>query len=437
MRKSHSPYFVLLESSLGGRFTIAAWDPLKVIEVREEGEDVFEILREELRSQPLIEEPDLPFAGGWIGYFGYELYSHLEKKVPARMPDLLPKAVFCFYDKFRVYDHQKQESFLDPTPAVGKSSRDHLRAGFESNFARDDYVDAIRTIKNYITAGDCYQVNLSQRFSCPITEEPYAIYQRLRAVSPSPYAAYLNLGGAQILSSSPECFLEVNGRDVITRPIKGTRRRGLTSVEDAALREELAMSAKDRAELLMITDLERNDLGRVCTPGSIEVTEISRIESLPQVHHQVAAIRGKLADGKDVVDLLKATFPGGSITGAPKVRAMQIIRELEPNPRNVYCGSIGYISLNGKAQFNVAIRTMVLKNNQAYFWAGGGIVADSDPQSEYEETLTKAKGMMQALNTDHGDRFDLGRFEDLGEKDSRDHSNHEDGVIEPDRIKVG
>ncbi len=453
-----SPHFVLLESSCGGRFSIAAWEPRVVL--TSDSHDFFERLRHALREFPTVDAPDLPFAGGWIGYLGYELYSEIEKKVPPREPDLIPKAVFCYYDRFYLYDHLKRTPFsvLVANASEGRDSFRLLRDSLEvaedrrggrlgsslgssrsrlqqravddasgesaggqrlaieaaeppvptaatetspppvsSNFKKEDYLATIDKIKSYITAGDCYQVNLSQQFSCPVSESPYSIYQRLRSVSPSPYAAFLNLGGAQILSSSPECFLEVDRKQVVTRPIKGTRPRGATPAADGRLAGELEGSQKDRAELLMITDLERNDLGRVCRPGSVTVDELQRIESYAQVHHLVSTIRGELDEGKGIVDLLRATFPGGSITGAPKIRAMQIIRELEPSPRNVYCGAIGFIGQNGKAQFNIAIRTMVLKNNQATFWGGGGIVADSDPEMEYQETLVKAQGMIGAL----------------------------------------
>jgi para-aminobenzoate synthetase component 1 len=476
-----TPYFFLLDSSLAGergRYSIAAWDPLLVYEAKG-ADDPFEFLQNDLRRRAPIEAPDLPFAGGWIGYFGYELYSHLEKKVPPREPDLIPRAVFCFYDRFYLYDHVKQQakliqlqggrgplrssaellaSFIEvasgrgaPTPAPdgtllqqgATSSKSSKTSGIpflpflSSNFSQENYLNAIRRIKNYIAAGDCYQVNLSQKFQAPAIDNPYAIYQRLRSWSPAPYAAYLNLGDAQILSSSPECFLEVDSRRVVTRPIKGTRPRGKNEAEDRRLRRELEGSAKDRAELLMITDLERNDLGRVCVPGSIEVSELSRIETFAQVHHQVATIRGELSPGKDIIDLLRATFPGGSITGAPKVRAMQIIRELEPDPRNVYCGAIGFLSLNGKAQFNVAIRTMILKDGMAHFWAGGGIVADSDPEAEYEETLAKAKGMREALQIDGRDRLDNRRLEEMREEESDHDPRNQEHVINPDRVEIG
>lgn len=407
------PNFVLLESSLGGRYTIAAWEPSQVL-TAEIGRPFFPVFAEELRRGPRVESA-LPFAGGWIGYLGYELYSEIEPKVAPREPDLIPKAVMAFYDTFYLYDHRRQQAYLCSLPSAGDPFRllrgDSRAAGRASRPAKvrgrilsspdhphREYLVSAKRILDLIAAGDCYQVNLSQRFSEAFEGDAYDLYERLRTASPSPYAAYLNLGDAQILSSSPESFLSVDGRHVVTRPIKGTRPRGDTDIEDAALKEELAMSEKDRAELLMITDLERNDLGRVCEPGSVRVTDLGRVETYPQVHHLVSTITGDLAEGRDVVDLLRAAFPGGSITGAPKIRAMQIIRELEPCARNVYCGAVGYVSLNGKAQFNVAIRTMILKNKTAYFWGGGGIVADSNSEKEYEEALTKVKGIFEALS---------------------------------------
>lgn len=428
-----SPHSVLLESSLGGRWTIAASEPSRVL-IADGRSDFLETWRSAIEMQPKIDAPELPFAGGWIGYLSYELYDDILGKVASRPTALVPKAVMSFYDHFYLYDHKNRRAFIvslvgespggGPPPGSVELAR-RLAAFFRdspggaqtrfavpaagslpaqaspgaSNVSKKDYVAKIGSIKNYIAAGDCYQVNLSQKFCAPANADAFRLYRRLREVSPSPYAAYLNLGDIQILSSSPESFLEVNGKNVITRPIKGTRPRAADAQEDARLQAELAASEKDRAELLMITDLERNDLGRVCTPGSIHVRDLRRVESYPQVHHLVSTIEGELAEGQGVVDLLKAAFPGGSITGAPKVRAMQIIRELEPHAREVYCGAIGYVSLNGKAQFNVAIRTMVVKGGTAHFWSGGGIVADSDPEKEYEETLVKAKGMMGALNS--------------------------------------
>lgn len=416
-----SPYFFLLDSSLGGRYTIAGWEPSRVIVCDTNDTGFFDRLEKELLQQPRVNTQDLGAAGGWIGYLGYELYSEIESKVPHRKPDLIPKAVFCYYDRFYVYDGYNTPSTLGALTPISpsyikrgipdspplriphKKGATSLRGGggcyepIESNFSRERYLQTIRAIKNYISAGDCYQVNLSQRFTAPVSQPSSLLYQRLRAVSPAPYSAFLNLGDAQILSSSPESFLSLDGTRVVTRPIKGTRPRGITPEADRDLRNELAESEKDRAELLMITDLERNDLGRVCRPGSVRVTELRHVETFPQVHHLVSTIEGEVREDCGLIDLLRATFPGGSITGAPKVRAMQIIRELEPHARDVYCGAIGFIGNNGQAQFNIAIRTMVVKNGNASFCSGGGIVADSDPEKEYDETLAKAKGIMETL----------------------------------------
>lgn len=374
------PYFFLLESTLqtaNSGWSVATWDPKEVVTSRERP-DILSVIGQSLRKKR---------QGIWIGYLGYEYYARLIDKVPPRRSDLIPEAVFCYYEDFH----------LPPSPSLIRRGSEGEVGQITSNFTKPDYLSAIRKIKNYIAAGDCYQVNLSQRFTAPLNEAAWELYRRLCRVSPAPYAAYLNLGGAQILSSSPECFLQVDGRQVVSRPIKGTRPRGATLVEDARLREELITSPKDRAELLMITDLVRNDLGRVCEPGSVSVSKLCQAESYAQVHHLVSTVQGTLREGCDTTDLLRATFPGGSITGAPKIRAMQIIRELETAPRNVYTGAIGMIRPDGSATFNIAIRTMILKEGKVYFSAGGGIVADSDPETEYEESTFKAEGMKGSL----------------------------------------
>jgi len=267
-----------------------------------------------------------------------------------------------------------------------------------ANLPRTEYLAHIARIKDYIAAGDVYQVNFAQRFDLATDDDPYAIYQRLRRLSPAPFGAYLHGGDYQILSSSPELFLRCDsaGR-MVTRPIKGTRPRGRTMEEDRHLAAELSASEKDHAELLMIVDLERNDLGRVCRYGSVRVEERYRIETHPTVFHLVATISGELAPGRDVFDGLRSLLPGGSITGAPKIRAMQIIHELEPCRRHVYTGSIGYLGFDGSCDFNIAIRTIVCRPGHAHYHVGGGIVADSDPESEYQETLTKGRAMRAAL----------------------------------------
>jgi para-aminobenzoate synthetase component I len=272
------------------------------------------------------------------------------------------------------------------------------RLDLRSSFTHRGYLDAITRVREYIFAGDIFQANLSQRFEVPLTEAGWAIYRRLRTQNPAPFAAYLDFPGVEVLSASPERFLRVDvGGHVETRPIKGTRPRGLGPEHDAALGLVLSESAKDRAENLMIVDLMRNDLSQVCAPGTVRVSELFTLEHYATVHHLVSTVLGDLALGKDALDLLRAAFPGGSITGAPKVRAMEIIAELEPSQRGIYCGSIGYWSVTGALDTSIAIRTAVAVGERVCFSAGGGIVADSDPEQEYQETLDKARGLIDAL----------------------------------------
>ncbi len=280
---------------------------------------------------------------------------------------------------------------------VNDGRRDACHSTVDSNFTKPEYLAAIARIKDYIRAGDVYQVNLSQRFEAPLPCRPYSLYRRLRKLSPAPFAAYLNCGNLQVAGSSPERFLRIRNGRIETRPIKGTRPRGGPPDEDARLRAELLASEKDRAELLMIVDVERNDLGRICEVGSIRVDEIFRLETHPTVHHLVAAVSGKVRPGSDVIDCIRSMFPGGSITGAPKIRAMQIIDEIETRPRHLYTGAVGYLGFDGNCDLNIAIRTIYCLGDRAYFHAGGGIVWDSDPEAEYQETLDKARAMRAAL----------------------------------------
>jgi para-aminobenzoate synthetase component 1 len=258
-------------------------------------------------------------------------------------------------------------------------------------------MEAVNRVREYIAAGDVFQVNLSQRFETELTVTPYELYRRLRQINPAPFAGFLNFDGVTIVSASPERFLRVDGDWVETRPIKGTRPRGKNSVEDAMLAQELLNSAKDRAENVMIVDLERNDLGRVCQYGTVKVTELAILETFPTVFHLTSTIIGKLRPDKNRIDLLKAAFPGGSISGAPKVRAMEIIDELEPTRRSVYTGAIGYLGFGRNLDLNRVIRTFIIKGNKAYFQVGGGIIYDSNAEAEYQETLDKAKALIQAL----------------------------------------
>jgi para-aminobenzoate synthetase component 1 len=272
------------------------------------------------------------------------------------------------------------------------------RLALRSSFTRRGYLGAVERVREYILAGDIFQANLSQRFEAPLAEPAWAIYRRLRERNPAPFAAFVDFPDATIISASPERFLCVDtaGR-VETRPIKGTRPRGTGPEHDAHLGRLLHESEKDQAENLMIVDLMRNDLSRVCRPGTVRVPELFALEHHPTVHHLVSTVVGELAAGQDALTLIRAAFPGGSITGAPKVRAMEIIAELEPSERGVYCGTIGYWSLDGAMDSSIAIRTALARNHRLYFSAGGAIVAESDPAQEYRETMDKAVGLIDAL----------------------------------------
>jgi len=266
-----------------------------------------------------------------------------------------------------------------------------------ANFTREAYINTIKRAKDYISAGDIYQINLSQRFTIPYPGDPIQLYSRLRRVNPTPFGAFLNLGDFQVISNSPESFLRIRDGIIETRPIKGTRPRGGNPVEDKALVKELIESPKERAEHIMIVDLERNDLGRVCHYGTIEVVELEKVVSLPTLHHMVSTVRGEIRDGLGPIECIRACFPGGSVTGAPKVRAMEIIDELEPDPRGVYTGAIGYIDFSGNMDLAMVIRTAVLIRDKLYLSVGGGIVADSIPEGEYEETLLKGEAFFRAM----------------------------------------
>jgi len=275
-------------------------------------------------------------------------------------------------------------------------------SGIVSTFSREQYLRAVERTREYVLAGDIFQANLSQRLEAAVADHPFDLYTRLRARNPAPFAAYFDIGEAAVVSASPERFLLLSGDRVETRPIKGTSPRGITPRHDSALGEALSESEKDRAENVMIVDLLRNDLSKVCRDGTVEVPELCRIERYATVHHLVSTVVGRLRPGLGAVDLLRAAWPGGSITGAPKLRAMEIIAELEPTRRGVYTGSLGYLSFAGAMDTNIAIRTFVVKQGRAFFQAGGGIVADSDPEREYEETLHKARGMLAALEGGDG-----------------------------------
>jgi para-aminobenzoate synthetase component I len=453
------PFLIWLDSSAPvspvSRYSFLSADPAYIIQSRKSRTIRHMPLRSEsvrLEVDPLqavyellapfAHEPvsDLPpFQGGAAGVLGYEFGRRLERVPEARFDDLdLPDVSLGIYDWALAWDHQSGRAWIVSTglPAVGspreqrarerlqfvlaalqdrtphavareKPIRTRLAPSFpigdgqaiRSTFTASRYQQAVQDVVNYILAGDVFQVNLSQRFEAPAPANPMALYGALRAINPAPFAAYLDLGEAVIASASPERFLRLDpaSRLVETRPIKGTRPRGSNDEEDRQLRKELESSEKDRAENVMIVDLLRNDLSRVCQPGTVQVPSLLALETHPTVHHLVSTVTGQLEPNRTFVDLLHATFPGGSITGAPKIRAMEIIAELEPTVRGPYTGSIGYWSLTGAMDTSIVIRTYVIVGERAYFQAGGGIVADSNPAAEYQETLDKADALIRAL----------------------------------------
>ena len=454
------PWLLLLDSASAasgmpdshalGRYSFLSADPTavvrskgKTVEVLEGGTwreaegDALDVARRwlgEMRAEVAAGLP--PFQGGVAGYIGYDYGAVLERVPPTRYDDLaLPDVVLGRYDWVIAWDHAAGAAWLisrggeesrrmvlerlssaaprtsvrpapgaaprhrdaaDPAPAYASDAAADI--GLRSTFTHRGYLDAVAKVREYIVAGDIFQANLSQRFQAPLAEPPFELYRRLRRRNPAPFAAYLGFDDVTVLSASPERFLRLDpGGQVETRPIKGTRPRGLGPMHDAALGRALAESVKDRAENVMIVDLLRNDLSRVCRPGTVRVPELFALEQHPTVHHLVSTVLGELEPGADAVDLIRASFPGGSITGAPKVRAMEIIAELEPTRRGIYCGAIGYLSATGGMDTSIVIRTIVLRDGALYFQAGGGIVADSDPELEYRETLDKAAGLIATL----------------------------------------
>lgn len=361
---------------------------------------------------------DVPFVGGMIGYLGYDFGRRIERLPEPNQDDLgLPDARLGLYAWALVTDHEERSSRLVFHPALAADERERLirlfedghdgdalppfqlAAPFRPDLSREQYRDALERVHGYILAGDCYQVNYTQRFRAPCSGSPWLAYRALREACPTPFAGYLALPEGAVLSLSPERFIQLHGGQVETRPIKGTRPRGDTPETDRNNAEALLASEKDRAENLMIVDLLRNDLGRSCRPGSVRVPELFAVETYPNVHHLVSSVRGELAADKDALDLLEGSFPGGSITGAPKVRAMQIIDELEPTQRSIYCGSLLYLDVRGEMDSSIAIRTVLVKDGQASCWAGGGIVADSNWEEEYEESLTKVGVLLRTLES--------------------------------------
>jgi para-aminobenzoate synthetase component 1 len=370
-------------------------------------------------------DPNLPpFQGGLIGYIGYDFAPQLER-LPRRLDrdSRMPDIRMAFYNTAVTVDHRSgvvqlwawvvpgrnrsgaERRFHDWKERIHRELESPRSAAIRSpdwvrpvsSFDRETYRATVDRVQDYIAAGDVFQVNLSQRFTAFRSCDPLDLYLRLKHRSPAPFAAFLRWEDMAVVSASPEWFYQTRGDLIVTRPIKGTRPRGKNPEDDAQLAAELLASPKDRAELTMIVDLERNDLGRVCRYGTVVVRDALSIESFAQVHHLVATVEGRLRPAAGPDDIIRAVFPGGSITGAPKIRAMQIIDELELNRRGVYTGAIGYLSRGGSSGFNIAIRTILVEGNHVSYQVGGGIVADSDPEAEYEETLAKGRGMQHVL----------------------------------------
>jgi para-aminobenzoate synthetase component 1 len=429
---AEEPWSVFLDSgypySNQGRYDILASDPVctllthgDVTEITQDGKSIqstvnpFDLVKQQLLPVCAENDFDLPFNGGAIGYFSYDLARRLET-LPTIAEDAehIAEMAVGIYSWAVIVDHHQQKSYLvgqaidsqvwqrlikqfsvvPPQPVMDDFN---VIGKIACNMDKSAYAYAYNRIKAYLKEGDCYQVNLSQRFVAQCQGNPWTAYQRLRAINSAPFSCYLNLPEVQILSSSPECFLKVSHGVVETKPIKGTRPRKLDSVEDTAQINGLTRSSKDQAENVMIVDLLRNDISKTCKKGSVQVPKLFAVESYATVHHLVSTVTGVLADGQHALDLLKSCFPGGSITGAPKIRAMEVIEELEPNRRGIYCGAIGYIGFNGNMDSNIAIRTLVHSGGTIRFGVGGGIVNDSVLEEEYQECFDKAAALLDLL----------------------------------------
>ncbi len=425
------PWAAWLDSGNIGRFDLIVANPVSTLETQGETTcinktssilkstgDPFDLIRVEL-GEVLEQLPDIPFAGGALGYWGYDLaLRHSQSPRCARGAEPLAQMAVGIYDWAILVDHLKKEGCLvsrlryRQTKAMldqvrlrieAAMSSEQVRPGFSvqdvvtSNFTLAEYQQAYEKVQTYLQEGDCYQVNLAQRFTARASGDAFAAYLALRRLSPAPYSAFMDWPHAQILCASPERFIQVQNGKVETKPIKGTRARARDPEEDERLANDLLQNQKDRAENLMIVDLLRNDLSKNCEVGTVRTPRLFELESYSNVHHLVSTVEGRLLEGRDALHVMRDCFPGGSITGAPKRRAMEIITQLEPNLRGVYCGSIGYIGFDGQMDTNIAIRSMVYAHGEISCWAGGGIVADSRCDAEYQETFDKASAMLEIL----------------------------------------
>ena len=426
LKKENNNKIAFLDSSLKnkyGRYSIIGINPY--LELKENNKKFYinDMLSEEnfeeylakfLKENKQENNSILPLISGGIVYFSYDYGRKFENIATRHKKDLdIPEAIVTFYKTYIVEDIEKQEIYIsyqdkkDYDNLVNLLEKTNLEkenlvkknslANFKSNFEKEEYLKAIKSTIDYIIEGDIYIMNLTQRLMIESQKSPLEVFSYLRKFNPAPFSAYLDFQDFQLVSASPERFIKMKDRLIETRPIKGTRKRGATEEEDLALKNELANSEKDKSELLMIVDLERNDLNRICELKSVVVDELFEVETYSTVFHLVSTIRGKLRKDYDFIDLIRATFPGGSITGAPKIRAMEIIDELENSRRDAYTGSIGYISFNGDCDLNIVIRTAIHKDNKYYLGVGGGITCESELDFEYEETLQKAKAILEAL----------------------------------------
>ncbi len=429
-RKIESDYSFLLESIEGGeniaRYSFVGSNPKFVF--RSGLENPFDELKKFLEQYQAVKIPNLPrFHGGMVGYIGYDSIRYIEPRVPCNNSDDLkvPDMVFMMADSLLAFDHVEKKIIIisnahitsDPEKAyagaveqikkIEKTLKKKIRLSklkdvkkdieFSSNFSKKEYMQIVEKAKEYITSGDIIQVVPSQRFEVPFTQNGLDTYRVLREINPSPYMYYLKMENMSLVGSSPEVMVRLEERECTIRPIAGTRWRGKTKEEDKALEKELLASEKEIAEHVMLVDLARNDLGRVCEYGSVEVNEKMTVEKYSHVMHIVSNVRGKISSDKDCFDLIKASFPAGTVSGAPKIRAMEIIDELENTKRGPYAGSVCYFGFNGELDSAITIRTILLKDKKAYVQAGGGIVADSDPEAEYQETCNKAKALLSAI----------------------------------------
>lgn len=411
-----------------GQYSFIGIDPFLTLTGNNVTANPWHTLQQYLRQFPLTRLPELPpFQGGVAGYFGYELVQYLEV-IPNLPASTIPDMYLGFFDLVLAFDLLQKKAWIfssgypeqDPSLRQQRAqmrltwllaqlnhipilphnvSNPAFELNIQSNFSASSYQQAVQQVIDYILAGDIFQANIAQRFHAekPINFDPFELYVQLRTINPALFAAYINAGEVILASASPERFIKLRDRQVTTCPIKGTRPRGTTPEQDEFYKNELTISAKDRAENIMIVDLLRNDLSKVCADHTVQVPLLCGLESFATVHHLVSVITAELQPAYDAIDLLQATFPGGSITGAPKVRAMEIIATIEQLARGPYCGSIGYINFNGDMDTSIVIRSFVIDQEKISFHAGGGITADSDPLQEYAETLTKAKALMAVL----------------------------------------